>query len=120
MILTTMKTPFESFESLPEAKCTKLDLLLEDVVQHQAHTRTQLTVVFLRNAAYFNNNLLAQKDFSELVNTMIQGEDIILLQLLCPVPGELNDGVMLSLMRGKSSLQHLSPKAWASVLENSK
>ncbi len=35
--------------------------------------------------------------------------------ILCPVPAELNDGVMLSLTQGGASLQHLSPEARARV-----
>ncbi len=35
--------------------------------------------------------------------------------ILCPVPAELNDSVMLSLTQGGASLQHLSPEARARV-----
>ncbi len=83
--------------------------------QHRQDAHTQLTAVFLRHAAYFKVNPLTRKDFLGLVDTLIPGEDIILLQLLCPVPAELNDGVMLSLTQGGASLQHLSPEARARV-----
>jgi hypothetical protein len=103
-----------SLESSPDAKRHKSDPL-EDVAQHRDNAHAQLAAVFLRHAAYFKDNLLAQKDFSELVDTMIPGEVIILLQLLCPVPAELNDGVMLSLTQGGASLLHLSPEARSKI-----
>ncbi len=106
----------ESFESSsPDPKRLKSDLSPEDVAHPRANAHTQLTAVFLRHAAYFKENFLTQKDFSGLVDTLIPGEDILLLQLLCPVPAELNDGAMLSLTQGGASLQHLSPEARARV-----
>ncbi len=110
-----MKESFESFGSSPDPKRRKSELAPEDVAQHRANVHTQLTAVFLRHAAYFKENLLAQKDFLGLVDTLIPGDDIILLQLLCPVPAELNDSAMLSLTQGGASLKHLSPEARAKV-----
>ena len=52
---------------------------------------TQIDRVFLNHAPYFNLNQLAKKEFTDLVDMMEPRKKIIIEQVLCAVPPELND-----------------------------
>jgi hypothetical protein len=77
-------------------------------VVYPNHAHTQLAGVFLNHASYFNLNRQTMNELTNLVNTMETGKDIIIKQLLCPVPAELCNGKELSLANGGVSLEHLS------------
>jgi hypothetical protein len=104
-----MKTAFDNSSSLGgDSKRIKIHSEACRDVVYRNHAHTQLAGVFLNHASYFNHNRQTRNVLTNLVDTMESGKDILIKQLLCPVPAELCNGKELSLANGGVSLEHLS------------